>query len=88
MPRIPPKLRARVLPAQRGETGIAAEVLNHMTRVAKPASMRTPIDTKNRAAPVLLADPHLCNNAAKGYIRLIAGYDSNVGSKPREGATG
>jgi len=37
---IGPKLRARILPAQQGETAIAAEVLNRMIRVAKPASMR------------------------------------------------
>jgi hypothetical protein len=37
---IEPKLRARILPAQRGETAIAAEVLNRMIRVAKPASIR------------------------------------------------
>jgi hypothetical protein len=34
------KLRARILPAQQGEIAIAAEVLNHMIRVAKPASLR------------------------------------------------
>jgi len=28
------------LPAQQGEAAIAAEVLNHMIRVAKPASIR------------------------------------------------
>jgi hypothetical protein len=38
---IGPKLRARILPDQQGETAIAAEVLNHMIRVAKPASIRT-----------------------------------------------
>jgi hypothetical protein len=37
---IGPKLRARGLPAQRGETAIAVEVLNRMIRVAKPISMR------------------------------------------------
>jgi NADPH:quinone reductase-like Zn-dependent oxidoreductase len=37
---IGPKLRARILPAQQGETAIAAEVLNRMIRVAKPASIR------------------------------------------------
>jgi hypothetical protein len=37
---IGPKLRARILPAQQGETALAAEVLNHMIRVAKPASIR------------------------------------------------
>src|SRR4051794_8772837 len=37
---IGPKLRARILPAQQGETAIAAEVLNHMIRVAKPVSIR------------------------------------------------
>ena len=37
---IGPKLRARGLPAQRGETAIAAEVLNRMIRVAKPVSVR------------------------------------------------
>jgi Transposase DDE domain len=37
---IRPKLRARISPAQRGETAIAAEVLNRMIRVAKPASIR------------------------------------------------
>ena len=39
---IGPKLRARILPAQRGETAIAAEVLNRMIRVAKPASIHAP----------------------------------------------
>jgi hypothetical protein len=34
------KLRARILPVQRGEIAIAAEVLNHMIRVATPASIR------------------------------------------------
>ena len=34
------KLRARILPAQQGEAAIATEVLNHMIRVAKPASIR------------------------------------------------
>ncbi len=37
---IGPKLRARTLPAQRGEAAIAAEVLNRMIRVAKPVSIR------------------------------------------------
>jgi hypothetical protein len=37
---IGPKLRARILPAQQGETAIVAAVLNHMIRVAKPASIR------------------------------------------------
>jgi hypothetical protein len=37
---IGPKLRARGLPAQRGEAAIAAEVLNRMIRVAKPTSVR------------------------------------------------
>src|SRR3712207_1952119 len=37
---IGPKLRARGLPAQRGEAAIAAEVLNRMIRVAKPLSIR------------------------------------------------
>jgi hypothetical protein len=37
---IGPKLRARTLPAQRGEAAIAAEVLNRMIRVAKPVSVR------------------------------------------------
>ena len=37
---IGPKMRARILPAQQGEIAIAAEVLNHMIRVAKPASLR------------------------------------------------
>jgi hypothetical protein len=37
---IVPKLRARILPAQQGETAIVAAVLNHMIRVAKPASIR------------------------------------------------
>ena len=39
---IGPKLRARILPAQRGETALAVEVLNRMVRVAKPASIRAP----------------------------------------------
>ena len=37
---IGPKLRARGLPAQRGEAGIDVEVLNRMIRVAKPISVR------------------------------------------------
>jgi hypothetical protein len=37
---IRPKLRARILPVQRCEAAIATEVLNHMIRVAKPASIR------------------------------------------------
>ena len=37
---IGPQLRARILPAQQGETAIAAEVLNRMIRVAKPLSIR------------------------------------------------
>ena len=37
---IGPKLRARGLPAQQGETAIAVEVLNRMIRVAKPISVR------------------------------------------------
>ncbi len=37
---IGPKLRARGLPAQRGEAAIAVEVLNRMTRAAKPISVR------------------------------------------------
>jgi IS5 family transposase len=37
---IGPKLRARGSPAQQGEAGIAAEVLNRMVRVAKPVSVR------------------------------------------------
>ena len=37
---IGPKLRARILPAQQGETAIATEVLNRMIRVAKPLSIR------------------------------------------------
>jgi len=37
---IGPKLRARSLPAQRGEAAIAVEVLNRMIRVAKPVSIR------------------------------------------------
>jgi hypothetical protein len=36
---IGPKLRARSLPAQQGEVVIAAEVLNRMSRVAKPLSI-------------------------------------------------
>ena len=34
------KLHARILPAQQGEAAMAAEVLNRMTRVAKPISIR------------------------------------------------
>ena len=34
------RLHARNLPAQQGEAAIAAEVLNHMIRVAKPDSVR------------------------------------------------
>ena len=37
---IGPKLRARGLPAEQGEAGIAVEVLNRMIRVAKPISVR------------------------------------------------
>jgi len=37
---IGPKPRARSLPAQQDEVAIAAEVLNRMIRVAKPASVR------------------------------------------------
>ena len=37
---IGPKLRARMLPAQQGEAVMAVEVLNRMTRVAKPVSVR------------------------------------------------
>ena len=37
---IGPKLRARTLPAQQGETALAVEVLNRMIRVAKPVSIR------------------------------------------------
>ena len=37
---IGPKLRARSLPAQRGEVAIAAAVLNTMTRTAEPVSVR------------------------------------------------
>ncbi len=37
---IGPKLRARNLPAQQGETALAVEVLNRMIRVAKPVSVR------------------------------------------------
>ena len=37
---IGPKLRARSLPAQRGEVAIAVAVLNTMTRTAKPVSVR------------------------------------------------
>ena len=37
---IGPKLRARSLPAQQGETAIAVAVLNRMIRVAKPISVR------------------------------------------------
>ncbi len=37
---IGPKLRARSLLAQQGETAIAVEVLNQMIRVAKPISIR------------------------------------------------
>jgi transposase len=37
---IGPRLRARGLPAQRGEAAIAVEVLNRMIRVAKPVSIR------------------------------------------------
>jgi hypothetical protein len=39
---IGPKLRARILPAQQGETAIATEVLNRMIRIAKPVSIRAP----------------------------------------------
>jgi hypothetical protein len=37
---IGPKLRARGLPAQQGETVIAVAVLNRMIRAAKPTSVR------------------------------------------------
>jgi hypothetical protein len=37
---IGPRLRARSLPAQRGEAAIAVQVLNRMIRVAKPVSVR------------------------------------------------
>ncbi len=37
---IGPKLRARGLPAQQGETVIAVAVFNRMLRVAKPSSVR------------------------------------------------
>ncbi len=37
---IGPRLRARTLPAQRGEAAIAVRVLNRMIRVAKPVSVR------------------------------------------------
>ena len=37
---IGPRLRARGLPAQRGEAAIAVGVLNRMIRVAKPVSVR------------------------------------------------
>jgi hypothetical protein len=36
---IGPKLRARTLPAQQGETALAVEALNRMIRVAKPVSI-------------------------------------------------
>ncbi len=37
---IGPKLRARSLPAQRGEVAIAVAVLNRMIRTAKPVSIQ------------------------------------------------
>ena len=37
---IDPKLRARSLPAQKGEVAIAVAVLNTMIRTAKPISVR------------------------------------------------
>ena len=37
---IGPRLRARSLAAQQGETAIAVEVLNRMIRAAKPTSVR------------------------------------------------
>ncbi len=37
---IGPRLRARTLPAQQGETAIAVQVLNRMIQVAKPVSVR------------------------------------------------
>ncbi len=37
---IGPKLRARSLPAQRGEVAIAVAALNTMTQTAKPISVR------------------------------------------------
>ncbi len=37
---IGPKLRARSLPAQRGEVAIAIAALNTMIRTAKPVSVR------------------------------------------------
>jgi hypothetical protein len=37
---IGPKLRARSLPAQKGEVAIAVAVLNRMIRTAKPVSVR------------------------------------------------
>ena len=39
---IGPKLRARSSDGQQGETAIAIHVLNRMTRIAKPASVRAP----------------------------------------------
>ncbi len=37
---IGPKLRASLLPAQRGEVALAADVLNRMIRAAKPVFTR------------------------------------------------
>ena len=39
-PIIGPKLRARSSDGQQGETGIAVQILNRMTRVAKPIATR------------------------------------------------
>jgi len=38
---IGPKLRARSLPAQRGEVAVAVAVLNQMIGTVKPVSVRT-----------------------------------------------
>jgi hypothetical protein len=37
---IGPKLRARNLPGQQGEVGLAVQALNRMIRIAKPISVR------------------------------------------------
>jgi hypothetical protein len=59
---IGPELRARMMPAQQGEAGMAVAVLNRMIRVAKLVSVRV-ARYRERAGPVLSARLYPCANA-------------------------
>lgn len=72
---IGPKLRARSLPAQRGEVAIAVAALNRMIRTAKPVSIPGRLDGAREGPAQPSASP--CNNADASAIGLAPSLPPN-----------